>query len=153
MYYTNVDLYANLRQLHGLCRQEFYKCSPGPVPHSCRWWQGQSVAGWWGLAPASHPLQSRLGGGGGRGWRGIPAQSEPQPLSPTSRSLSSLACEPQDPASWGRTQMASGSARDVGLRIQLLPPWDQQSPTIFPGSHPGLEGDARSQKPIESQTY
>ena len=45
MFYANVDLYANRKQLHGLCRQEFYKCSLGPfLPHSCRW-QGRGLAG------------------------------------------------------------------------------------------------------------
>ena len=32
MYYTNVDLYANLKQLRGLCRQEFDQCSPVLFP-------------------------------------------------------------------------------------------------------------------------
>lgn len=113
-----------------------------------------AVSGWLvgtgsSLPPPAEPPGQRPG----QGVEGNPSSVRAPTLSPTSRSLSSLACEPQDPASWGRTQRASGSARDVALRIQLLPPWDQQSPTIFPGSHPGLEGDAGSQKPIESQTH
>lgn len=36
MYYTNVDLYANLKQLRGLCRQEFYQCSPVLFPAAAR---------------------------------------------------------------------------------------------------------------------
>lgn len=42
----------------------------------------------------------------------------------------SLSCEPQDPASWGRTQTALGSMGDVARGILLLPPRDEQSLTI-----------------------
>lgn len=59
MYYTNVDLYANLKQPHGLCRQKCYKCSRGLVPHSC-WGQRQQSAGgvgvWLQLFPAESPV-------------------------------------------------------------------------------------------------
>lgn len=52
MYYTNVDLYANLKQLRGLCRQ-------GPLPRSC-WGQRLRLAEERGSASSPSP-QSRLG--------------------------------------------------------------------------------------------
>lgn len=86
MYYTNVDLYANLKQLRGLCRQEFHQCSPVLFP---------TAAG---------------GRGRGRGWLAggsrlllaptEPPVREPQlwglraPVPSLSSSLLSLACEP-----------------------------------------------------------
>lgn len=106
--------------MHGLCRQEFYKCSPDPVPHSCPWWQGQWLAGGDRL---QRPTPRRATWGGG-------SQLHQSPPPPSSRSLLNLACKAQDPASWGRIQTAWGSVGDVTLRIQLLPPRDEQSLTV-----------------------
>lgn len=144
MYYTNVDLYANLKQLHGLCRQEFYKCSPGSLPHSCQW-RGRGLAGGDTTPTPPPPPHAEPPGGGG----GVPAQS-PSHLPPSSRSLLSLACEPQDWASQGRTQTASGSTGHGEFSRFHPGPMIPAHP--FPKAQPWLEGEDGSQNPRESQT-
>lgn len=57
MYYTNVDLYANLNQLRGLCRQEFHQRSPVLFPAAARGrGRGSGQLG----ATSSQPPQSGL---------------------------------------------------------------------------------------------
>lgn len=108
MYYTNVDLYANLKQLWSLCRQEFYKCSKhSPVP---------AAAGGKGRADGGdHPspvLPRRVAYGKGRdpqlGVR-VPA--------PTLFSVS--AEEGCKAPRKGRIQTALGCGGDMVPRIQL----------------------------------
>lgn len=56
MYYTNVDLYANLKQLRGLCRQEFHQRSPVLLPAAARGMGSGRLVG----AISSQPPQSGL---------------------------------------------------------------------------------------------
>lgn len=92
-----------------------------------------------GSSPSPAPCKAAWGWG-----RGTPS-SGTAPLAPSTRSPLGLACRPQDPASWGRTQTALGSAGDenwagssTGLTIPNHP---------FPKVQPCLEGEDGSQNP------